>query len=229
MMSKGRQMFTRYRHTMHKNILKAEDYYWYAWSREEREAMELIVNRCPSALQYCSSMTIKCESLSEKRDFLGKHPRVKLHFGNSYDSWPYPEVKITDTEITDPVLRSKLLAWVVRDHQLCHWQNRFDKYMHCAVWGGRIKMPDGEFEHFPGVNTPGQLYRLWPEFASLVERKYADRIASQKLRSAMPVGWSDEKMERFKSLPLMDEINQCLLTLGVMSEDMKNDNLYPDH
>jgi len=227
MLNKGRQMFTRYRHTMHANTLDPKDYYWFAWSREEREAMELIAPR--KALNHCNSMSIKCPSLSEKREYLPRNPRIKLHFGSRYDSFPYPEVEIEDTQITDPELRTKLLAWVVRDRQLCAWQSRFDSYAHALVWGsGRLKKADGEYLTINSVNTPGQLYRAWPEFASLVEKKYTDRMAAQKLRSAMPTGWSEETLEQFKHLPDMEEINQVLLTIAVM-DNLENDRLYPDH
>lgn len=219
--------FRRYRHTMHPNTLNPEDYYWYAWTKEERAALELLKGK--NAIGYSNKITIEVPLIAEKRDYLPKKTVLRLAFGRSYDSWPYPEVTIKDEDITDPTLRSKLLAWTVRDYQLAHWQRRMDHYALMVVKGyGRQLLPNNEYLILPGVNTPGQLYRAWPEFASMVEKKYTDRMAGQKLKSSMPVGWTDEKLQQFRTLPYMDEINSVLLACSVM-DDMEIDRLYPTH
>ena len=211
---------------MHKNTLNPEEYYWFGWSKEERDAMELLAKK--NALKYSNRLTVHCPSLAEKREFLNKKPEITLTFGNAYDTWPYPEIEIKDTDITDPTLRSKLLAWVVRHKQLEFWQRKFDHYARGLCWGGgHFLMANGERLPVTPVNTPGQLYRAWPEFASLVERKYTQRMAAQKLRSAMPDGWDENTLEQFSRLPHMDEINQVLLTIGVMEDDLDTDRQYP--
>lgn len=226
MLSRGGKLFTKYRHTMHKNTLNPEDYYWFGWTKEERTAMELLVEK--HALKYSNRLTIKCPSLADKRPYLGKKPELTLAFGHAYDTWPYPERDISDTDITDPTLRSKLLAWVVRSKQLGFWQQKFDRYARALCWGGgNLMMDDGEELSITPVNTPGQLFRAWPEFASLVEKKYTQRMAAQKLRSAMPEGWNENKLTQFRHLPYMDEINQVLLTCSVMEADLEHDRLYP--
>lgn len=226
MLSRGTALFNKYRHTMHKNTLNPEEYYWFGWSQDERDAMELLGKK--NALKYCNKLTIHCPSLAEKREFLNKKPEITLTFGHSYDAWPYPEIEIKDTDITDPTLRSKVLAWVVRHKQLTFWQRKFDDYARGICWnGGHFIMSNGEGLAISPVNTPGQLYRAWPEFASLVERKYTQRMAAQKLKSSMPEGWGATQLAQFRHLPFMDEINQVLLTCAVMEDDLELDRRYP--
>lgn len=226
----GRNLFIKYRHTLHKNTLDPKDYYWYGWSDKERDALELL--RPKKAINHTNSMTVYMPSIASKREFIPRQPKIRLHFGRAYDAWPYPEVSFDDEQIVDAHKRAELLQWAVRNYQLLYFQNKFDTYMKAVLGGGALIRRDSDelppLNIINGCNTPGQLYRAWPQFASLVEPKYTQRMAAQKLRSAMPTGWSEKILEEFQALPAMKEINEILLTIAMMSGDLDFEQFYPD-
>jgi hypothetical protein len=77
-----------------------------------------------------------------------------------------------------------------------------------------------------GVNTPGQLYRIWPEIACIMPTKYSQRVMGQKLRSSLPESWNPEKVEDFRDQPYFDEINQAFMAMSLMELE-REDSEYP--
>lgn len=215
------RLFRDYRQTVHPNPFTFEELYWFGWTREEQQALMLLNESRPESINNGYRVSISCESLNDKRPYL-RRPVVVFEHPDGYNSFDYPDVQFSDTAITDPTLRNKLLRWVVRAKQLKNLQDNFEamfrKHLH-DQW-----VRDGE----PGsLNTPGQLFRVWPELASLIEHKYRDRVANQKLKSSLPGNWTDEYVEELKSLEYRKEIDSILLAIGIMEDDLQRDDNYP--
>ena len=221
------KMFHAYWHKMHPNEFSAEQFYWFAWTPEQRKAMEFLYDEDDTNLFNTSyKLPIRCDSLWNKRDFI-RHPTLDMRFKDN--SWPFPARRITDEDITDSVLRSKLLTWTVKACRYQHMHRLIKDYANEMFYGyGAIPDEDGRTgRRHGGVNTPGQMFRIWPEFASLAEPKYRQRIAGQKLKSAMPPRITDEYIEQFQDYPYMKEINQILLSLTVLNLPIETDRYYP--
>ena len=212
-------LFRKYIHTIHPNPFKFEDFYWYAWTGEEQQALMMLNEKHPDSISSGYKIQIECETLHDKRDYLR---RPIIAFDHPDGTWDYPSVEFKDTDITDPVLRMKLLKWVVRAKQLTDLQSKFEAMFRKHIHDSWVR--DGE----PGsLNTPGQLFRVWPELASLIEHKYRDKVANQKLRSSLPQFWSDEHVEALQNLEGRKEIDTILLAIGLMEDEIKFDHNYP--
>jgi hypothetical protein len=215
-------LFRDYRHTVHPCPFKFEDFYWFAWERDEQAALKLLHKKRPESINSGSYVTINCESIEGKRDYLKQGCKGVFRHPDGYNGWDYPDVEIKDEEITNLTLRNRLLKWTVRAKQLKDLQSKCEMYFRRHLHDSYVS--PGQ----PGtLNTPGQLYRVWPELACLIEYKYRDRVANQKLKSSLPELWDDDYVALLQGLDGRKEIDTILLAITVMEDDLKMDGDFP--
>lgn len=210
--------FLRYWHHVHPNVLDPEDYYWYAYTPEQKKAMLFLRDTLPEPdelLKKGWQLTVQVRSVWNKRDFI-QRPSLTMKWQR--DDFPWPSMIIEDADITDPIKRKKLIEWTVRACQfealLRHLRSHAREMLH------GIGAP-----HY-GLNTPGQMFRVWPEFAAHAIPKYTQKIASQKLKSALPKDWTEKDLDAFRKNPYMDELNHHLLAMSVMDVPTHHEHWY---
>ena len=205
----------KYIQTVHPWEFDNIELYWNAWTEEEAEALKFIQERHPrNVIQKGDDFTIEFESIAGKRDFLPQYPRLTLSTASSYKGFPFPDRKFKDTDIRDPLLRNKLLSWAVKLYRLLHLKNVM------------CQMVDDILDIDEGVNTPGQLYRVWPEIASVMPQRYSGRVMKQKLASSLPPAFLDRySIEEFRSQEYFDEVTTHFLAMSVL--DCQFADTYP--
>lgn len=211
------EKFDKYIQTVHPFPFDHTSFYWFAFSDEEHEWMDQLLERYPKKL-FCKGddMYIEFPSLEGKRDFLPESIQMNLTLSPRYNGWPFPDRTIKDTDIRDAELRKQLLAWTVTYFRLRHMRDKAVEYLEDIL---------NEDE---GLNTPGQLFRVWEEIGSVMPPRYSNRVMGQKLKSSLPAAFLERwTVEEFREQEHFDEINNHFLAMSVM--DLKKDENFPNY
>lgn len=207
-------MFTKYIHTIHPWEFNNHDLYWYAWSEEVGEAMRFLNEQVPKKIVRAGDdFRIDLVSIAGKRDYIPQSAHITLSTSDTYMGWTYPDAKYVDSDIRDPAVRSKLLSWIVKYYRLNHIAQTAERYVDEVLENSET-----------GLNTPGQLYRVWPEIASVMPQRYSRKVMGQKLTSTLPKSWVEHweedstlpAVENFRSRQYFDEINTHFLAMSIM-------------
>lgn len=211
----GNQMVDKYERYMlaaHPFTMDRDVLYWIGWTAEEAAAMKLLKNR--HIIGGGNKVQIQVYSIGGLRDFIPSEPVCTVQMAERYNGYPWPDVVYHDTQISDQQLRADLLSW-------CVGTAKHTKIKHCL-----LKYVQHVVSEWKGVNTPGQLFRIWPELASMMPEKQSQRVMGQKLRSALPHAWCASEIEKFRTQPYFGEINDAIMAISLMELD-SNTNLYP--
>lgn len=208
-------MWTKYIHTIHPWEFDNHELYWSGWEKDEEEALKFIVERHPrKVVQRGDDFQIRFESLQGKRDFLPQSMVLQLSTAEQYKGWSFPDWAFPDTKIRDPALRTKVQSWAVKYYRL--------RFLRSTM----ISMVEDILDEDEGLNTPGQLYRVWPEIASVMPQKYSGKVMRQKLTSALPPAFLERwTVDEFRKQEYFDEVTNHLLAMSVM--DLKEAEVYP--
>lgn len=195
--------------------LTFEEYAPFAYSDAEKAAFDAIISSRHQdrgwrggLIEGDGTLTIEVKCLAYKRTFLPAVTKLQLVTRNP---WPYPPATITDADITDGAALKRLLEFVVKAEQVRgHWR-KFRLLARQVLFG--VDCP-----HF-GVNTPGQLFAVWPEFASLACADYRQRIAQQKVKSKLPKDMSQEWVDEFQRGQDKLAIDKMLMVISAIGPD----------
>lgn len=208
--------FEAYIQTIHPYTLNNVELYWSGgWKEDEVEPLQMLVERYPrKVIQKGDDFTIEFVSLANKREYLDACPKGNFKTSDRYQGFDFPDRSFTDVDIRDPVLRRQLLEWAANLFRL-----RFLKKLTVNYLSDLLDIDQG-------VNTPGQLFRVWPEAGSVMHKRYSGRVMGQKLQSALPHEFMQRtSIEEFRGQPYFHEINTHLLALSVL--DCKEQESYP--
>lgn len=216
--------FTDYIHTVHPCPFNKFELYWYAYSEEVGEAMRMIHEAHPrKVIERGDDYRIHLTTIASKRDFIPAHANIAFSTAERYKGWDYPDVAFPDTNIQErnPQLYAKLMSWCVKYYRLYAIAKRASEYVDEVLENSEA-----------GLNTPGQLYRVWPEIASVMPQRYSNKVMGQKLTSTLPKAWLEHwgqhgqpAVEYFRSREYFDEINTHFLAMSVMDCEQATD--YP--
>lgn len=194
--------FEQYSAMVHPFTIDPDRLYWSCWDAEEKAAMHLLKDR--GIIPKGNNITIKLKSLRGKRDFLSDRVSFKMRMTDSYNGYPWPDATIKDGQILDHQLHADILGWSVMAARYSKMRDALRSYV------SRTMSFDG------GVNTPGQLFRIWPEIACMMPSKYSYRVMGQKLRSSLPAHWGEQELEEFRNQPYFDELGQAFMAMSLM-------------
>jgi hypothetical protein len=194
--------FEQYTAMIHPFPIDPDKLYWSCWNEEEKNAMHLLKDR--GIIPKGNSITIKLQSLYGRRDFLSDHVTFKMRMTDTYNGYRWPDASIKDGQILDQQLYADLLGWSVMAARHTAMRDALRHYVSTTMsFNG-------------GVNTPGQLFRVWPEIACMMPSKYSYRVMGQKLRSSLPSHWGDEELEGFRSQAYFDELGTAFMAISLM-------------
>jgi hypothetical protein len=127
-----------------------------------------------------------------------------MRMTDKYNGYRWPDASIKDGQILDQQLYADLLGWSVLAARHTAMRDALRRYVSTTMsFNG-------------GVNTPGQLFRVWPEIACMMPSKYSYRVMGQKLRSSLPPHWDDEELEGFRSQAYFDELGTAFMAISLM-------------
>lgn len=201
-----------YEQAVHPFTIDRELLYWSGWTEEEATAMKLLKDR--GIIPAGTKCQVRVHSISNKREFISDEPVCNVPMAERYNGYPWPDAVFFDDAIQDQQLRADLLGWCVGASKHRVIRDAIREYVNHAV------------SAWHGINTPGQLFRIWPEIACMMPGKYSHRVMGQKLRSSLPESWGEEKVEDFRTQPYFDEINQAFMAMSLMELD-REDSKYP--
>lgn len=204
--------YQMYMQAVHPFPLDRDKLYWSGYSEEEADAMALLKER--GIIPQGHLLQVQLKSIAAKRPFIPSNPVCSISLSRAYKGYPWPDVTFTDEQIQDPEMRVNLLSWCVAAAK------------HGVIKGAIRTYAQHILSELHGVNTPGQLYRIWPEIACIMPPVYSQKIMGQKSRSSLPEGWGSEKLEDFRDQPWFDEINQAFMAMSLMELE-REDSEYP--
>ncbi len=212
-------MYEAYNRAMHPFPLDVHEVYRACWTQAEWDAMKLLMPR--GVIHKGTALKIKLDSLRGKRPYLNStlvlEARMMAKGGSFYDRYEFPDCDTNDSEMHGKDMHRELLHWCVTAARNTVIASKVSNYANHAM---------GTFH---GVNTPGQLYRIWPEIACVMPSEYSNRIMHQKNRSALPEVWNDEKLNEFRAQEYFDEINEGFLAMSLMDLERYNrEDVYPN-
>jgi hypothetical protein len=212
------ERFEKYIQTIHKWEMNPLDLYWSGgWKADEVEALQFIQGRyAKDVIHRGDDFTISFVSLNNKREFLDDNLRASFRTARNYRGFPFPDRRFKDTDIRDPVLRKQILSWSVTLYRLRYLKKLAVEYMSDVL------------DRDEGLNTPGQLYRVWPEAASVMDKRYSGRVMGQKLQSSLPKPFlARTTVDQFRKQPHLEEINTHFLAMSVL--DCEEQDYYPNY
>jgi len=204
--------YERYTQVVNPFTLDPEVLYWHGWTEEESKALRLLKDR--GVIGSGSKCRVQVYSVGGKRDFISPEPVFSLPMSERYNGYPWPDVVFHDTQIQDQQLRADLLGWAVSASKHNVIRSCIREYSNTIV------------SAWHGINTPGQLFRIWPEIACMMPTQYSQRVMGQRLRSSLPELWSEEKVKEFREQKYFEEINQAFMAMSLMDLP-KDDGKYP--
>lgn len=204
--------YQSYMQAVHPFPLDRDKLYWSGYSEEEAEAMRLLKAR--GIIPQGHLLQVKLNSIAAKRPFINNNPVCNISMSQYYKGYDWPDVTFTDEQILDQDMRASLLSWCVGAAK------------HRTIKEAIRSYAQHILSEYHGVNTPGQMYRIWPEIACIMPSLHSQKIMGQKLRSSLPKDWNPEKVEDFRDQPYFDEINQAFMAMSLMELE-REDSEYP--
>lgn len=204
--------YERYMQVVNPFKLDIEVLYWMGWTEEEAKAMKLLKDR--HIIGGGNKCQIQVYSIGGARDFISAEPVCVIPMAERYNGYDWPDVVYHDSQIYDQQIRADLLSWCVITSKHNAIKECIRQYAHQVV------------SAWHGINTPGQLFRVWPEIACMMPTQYSQRVMGQKLRSSLPGTWDEDKVKEFREAPYFDEINQAFMAMSLMDLP-NNDSKYP--
>jgi len=200
--------FKTYWHAMHPVDFKVKPIYRAGFDKEEWHALMVLRER-----------RVKCVVNSTTFRYWDDVLNISLrfHMPKKYEGFPHIVVRQTDVS---PETRKHLAEW----HNT---SKRYDE-LHTLVcsYARDLLAVDSEKRSVNGINTIRQLYAIWPELLPFFWASDRDTIRGTKVKPKLPAHWDQSYVERYMTLPRMDEINHALTVMTLIPD--VTDEKYPD-
>lgn len=164
-------------------------------------------------------------------DFKGHRPSfIETHEATASfllpEDWRYPDAWITDEDIDDPEIRAAMFKLCVQYFRTRSQLNLYAGPLDAVMFGQYNRLPSHEREKlmslengcFNGVNTPGQLYAIWPALAMFADSSYRDRIQRLRLKPRIPRSITADWVQVLQSLEEYKAVDEMLLTIATVGE-----------
>ena len=141
----------------------------------------------------------------------------------------WPEISIKEKQLPEPQ-RTQMRDWIITAYQYENDSN---------ILGSKLReLLRMEFQHTDvdglgynrrveraAVNTPGTLYRVWPELLPFLDSEDRDILRNKKVKSPLPKDWDEEKLAAFHYSPAMERITYALTVMSLIPREY--DKKYP--
>jgi hypothetical protein len=216
-----KQITKRYKsfwHSMHPRCFTSRELYKVGFTTDEWAALILLRGRRKEVIDSGWSWTYELDfsQMQDRPEHLPKHPI--LTFRNK-TGWP----DITVKEKQFPADKQKMLRdWVIIAYQYESDSNILATKLNDLV---RQTWDHANDRNVAQVNTPGTLYRVWPELLPFLESEDRHVLRNKKVKSPLPKGWDESMLMEFHYGPAMERISYALTVMSLIPKE--HDEKYP--
>lgn len=218
--------YRRYWHAMHPVTFKPKLIYRLGFSDEEWDALRLLRDRRKEVIDEGRWFKYKADfrNMEELPDYMSKRPILTFQLKNNY-----PEVIVKQKELPES-MQKYLQEWILTAYQYQEDSHVLQRkvrnligleYSHMASdsWGRERSVEKAL------VNTPGVLYRIWPELLPFFDQWVREELRNKKAKSPLPRSWDADDLKDFHDGEAMERINYALSVMSLLPD--KHDDKYP--
>lgn len=218
--------FKCYWHAMHPRTFASRELYKAAFSDEEWAALNVLRKRrsdCIDAGHYWR-YKLDLSQMLDRPEYVPKEPCLTFQCKKGW-----PDITVNETDFSVDI-QEKMRDWTLVAYQ---YNNDSD------VLGQKLReLLRLEFQHYDTnrdysqrrveralVNTPGTLFRIWPELLPFMEAEERDTLRNKKMKSPLPKEWDAGDHAKFLYGPAMERVTYALTVMSLIPEE--RDKKYP--
>lgn len=219
-----RQIKERYRcywHSMHPRTFTSRELYKVGFAKEEWEALLLLRSNRKEVIQSGGQWTYNLDlsAMLDLPDYVPGKPT--LTFDNK-KGWPTLDIQEQEFPVE---IQEKMRDWVLTAYQYENDSNILGEKL-----AELIKL-DWDYERDRDVaivNTPGCLYRIWPELLPFLDSGDRHVLRNKKVKSPLPKAWEEGEADlaKFHYGPAMERITYALTVMSLIPNEY--DKKYPN-
>lgn len=217
------QRYKAYWHQMHPRIFKQSDLYQQAFTKREWKALCLLRERRKEVIDTGATWwySMDLSDMHDRPEDVPKKPQLGFDCKKGWPSIEVPEGDFSPETQT-----------MLRDWTLIAYQYKRDSEILERKLKNLVKLEHSHFDYedrnirTAAVNTPGQLFRIWPELLPFLDGSDRDVLRNKKVKSPLPKSWDESDLESFHYGPAMERLSYALTVMSLIPD--KTDKKYPE-